>query len=404
MDHIGYREALRRSSAGTEATFPQAEFQQRQQAFADMLQQRGLDAMLVTSPADIYYLTGYATFEVSVHTALVFAPGRLVLQVPSIETGPAVACTRCEHILGYRWEDPQSIAGQLVPVLKDLDVRSLGIDHWSPSLRAGVVDALRDAMPGCGFIDGSGLLGGLRIVKSPLELECLARSAAITGQALDRAADAALAGAKDTDVAAAGMATMLGAGSEFTSMPAIVTAGRRSAIIHTSHARHAIRSGDPVFMEFGAAWHRYTAPMMRTVVAGRASTAMRRIHAACESLYQTLITAMMPGETFASAAMAAEGCLAPLQDDVFFSGVYGYSVGAQFPPSWVEGTGFIARGQQQRFRENMVFHLPLCLRVPGHWGIGFSETVRVTEAGAVPITSNRWELREQRDTRGTTGS
>ena len=157
-------------------------------------------------------------------------------------------------------------------------------------------------------------------------------------------------------------------------------------------------------MEFGAAWQRYTAPMMRTVVAGRASAAMRRVHAACESLYHTLVTAMIPGEPFDSAAVAAEDCLAPLQDEVFFSGVYGYSVGAQFPPSWVEGTGFIARGQRQRFRENMVFHLPLCLRVPNHWGIGFSETVRVTATGAVPITANRWQLREQGDTRGAAES
>ncbi|MCC5809343.1 MAG: aminopeptidase P family protein [Ectothiorhodospiraceae bacterium] len=404
MDHIGYREALRQTSAGTEAVFPQAEFRRRQHALAEVMRQHGLDALLVTSPADIYYLTGYATFEVSVHAALIFTPGQLVLQVPSIETGPAVACTRCEHILGYRWEKPQDIAAQLVSALGDLGVRTVGIDYWSPSLRAGVVDALRGAMPGCSFTNASGLTGQLRIVKTPLELECLGRSAAITGQALDQAADAVRAGASDADVAAVGMSAMLRAGSEFTSMPAIVTAGRRSAIIHTSHARHPIQPGDPVFMEFGAAWHRYTAPMMRTVIAGRASAAMRRVHAGCESLYRSLIAAMRPGETFDNAAAAAECSLAPLQEEVFFSGVYGYSVGAQFPPSWVEGTGFIARGQQQRFRENMVFHLPLCLRVPGHWGIGFSETVRVTAAGAEPITSNRWELREQGDTSATAES
>jgi len=37
----------------------------------------------------------------------------------------------------------------------------------------------------------------------------------------------------------------------------------------------------------------------------------------------------------------------------------------------------------------------LCLRRPGEWGIGLSDTVRVTETGAVPLTDNDWQLHEQ---------
>ena len=84
--------------------------------------------------------------------------------------------------------------------------------------------------------------------------------------------------------------------------------------------------------------------------------------------------------------------LAPKRDQYFFSGVFGYAVGAQFPPSWVEGTGFIAKGQARTFEANMVFHLPLCLRVPGEWGVGISDTVVVTEQGAKPLTNNNWQL------------
>ncbi|RUA22772.1 hypothetical protein DSL92_04050 [Billgrantia gudaonensis] len=46
----------------------------------------------------------YHTFEVSVYTALVVTADRLVLQVPSIETGPAVVtATVVDEIVGYRW-------------------------------------------------------------------------------------------------------------------------------------------------------------------------------------------------------------------------------------------------------------------------------------------------------------
>jgi Xaa-Pro aminopeptidase len=36
----------------------------------------------------------------------------------------------------------------------------------------------------------------------------------------------------------------------------------------------------------------------------------------------------------------------------------------------------------------MVFHLPLMLRIPGVWGIGMSNTVRVTAHGGEAITHN----------------
>jgi len=61
----------------------------------------------------------------------------------------------------------------------------------------------------------------------------------------------------------------------------------------------------------------------------------------------------------------------------------------------VEGTGFIARGEERLFRPGMVFHLPLCLRVPGQWGIGMSNTLVVGENGAAPITHNDWKLAER---------
>jgi hypothetical protein len=66
-----------------------------------------------------------------------------------------------------------------------------------------------------------------------------------------------------------------------------------------------------------------------------------------------LKASMVPGRTFDSAARAAEQVMAPLASEVFFSGVFGYTVGAQFPPSWVEGSGFIARGESTVFQSGM---------------------------------------------------
>ncbi|MEQ5803203.1 Xaa-Pro peptidase family protein [Halomonas sp. H10-9-1] len=393
MDHHAYRYALAGALGGSEPPFPAAEFVDRLARVRAAMQAAGLDALLLTDPADIFYLTGYHTFEVSVHTALVVTAERRVLQVPSIETGPAVVTAEVDEILGYRWEGIDEV---VVPLAETLaGQRAIGLDLYGAGLRHGVIRELQARLGAERFRDdGGALVDAIRLVKTPAELDCLAESARITAAGL-AAAEAVIApGVSDNDIAAEGARALLAAGGEFMSLQPIVTSGRRISIIHVNHKRRVIEPGDPVFLEFGAAFQRYTAPMMRTAVAGRATPEMQALRDVCREMFEALSAAMRPGNRFDDAARAAEAVLAPHADRAFFSGVFGYAVGAQFPPSWVEGTGYIARGQQREFATDMVFHLPLCLRLPGQWGVGLSDTVRVTDGGAVPLTDNDWRLNE----------
>lgn len=391
MDFNAYQQALATQLKGSECVFPPAELQARLARVLEFMSLEKLDALVLTDPSDIYYLTGYSTFEVSVHIALVVTPANLTLQVPSIEMGPAMASTRVERVIGYRWENVDQVLEPLAAALADAG-SNVGVDFWHGSLRHGVVAGLMDRLPGRRFSDAAPLLDRVRIVKTPTELSCLQESARITTLGIAAAETAVRPGATDSEIAGVGAQALLAAGSEFMSMQPIVTVGQRSSIIHTNHKRNPIREGEPVFLEFGASYQRYTAPMMRTVIAGKPTPRMIEVFDGCRRIYDTLLKAMRPGQSFDSAAIAAEEALSPLVNDVFFSGVFGYAVGAQFPPSWVEGSGYIARGVSQIFAPDMVFHLPICLRIPGEWGMGSSDTVRVTEEGAVAITANPWTL------------
>lgn len=391
MDFNAYQTALATAARGAECPFPPAEFEQRLARVRAGMAGDDISALLLTDPSDIFYLTGYSTFEVSVHVALVVTPAALLLQVPSIEVGPAMVTTRVERVAGYRWEGIGEVLEPLVEALSGYEER-VGIDFWHGSLRHGVIEGIRARLPDICFVDSALLLKRVRIVKSAAELACLRRSAHVTGLALKTAAAAVRHGVSDNEIAAVGAQALLAAGSEFMSMQPIVTVGARSSIIHTNHKRFAIEPGDPVFLEFGAAWKRYTAPMMQTVVAGKPTRDMQRVFDGCRRVVDALLGAIRPDASFDAAARRAEDALSPLAGEVFFSGVFGYTVGAQFPPSWVEGSGFIARAQSLCFQPGMVFHLPICLRIPGLWGIGCSETIVVTDTGAETLTSNPWSL------------
>jgi len=392
MDFNAYQKALSSQLRGLECPFPEQEFAERLARVRDRMAQEDFGALLLTDPSDIFYLTGYSTFEVSVHVALVVTQEDMLLQVPSIEMGPAMVTTRVARVSGYRWEGIGEVLEPLVQVLND-GVETVGIDAWHGSLRQGVLEGLKARMAGMRFLNNGGLLKQIRIVKSDAEIRFLRESARITADGLKAAVAAVRPGVTDNDIAAEGARALLEAGSEFMSMQPSVVTGRRSSVIHCNHKRTVVREGDTVFLEFGSAWHRYTAPMMQTVVAGaRPSSEMQKVHDGCRRIVDTLLASARPGVTFDQAAQDAGKALQPLAGKVFFSGVFGYTVGAQFPPSWVEGSGFIARGGNMEFRPGMVFHLPICLRVPGQWGIGCSETILVTEDGAEPITDNPWTL------------
>lgn len=389
MDYESYRDGLKHLS-GSETWFSAAEFATRRKYLERAMAERHLDAVLISDPADIHYFCGYKTFEVSVHTVLVFLPGYCLLQTPTIETGPAVVTAQVDAIIGYRWESPDTVIEPLLETLKDC--QAIGLDLWAPGLRPGLVDALRQHLGASRLQPLDGLIDTLRLVKSPAEIECLRRSAVISRVGIDAAVAMIQPGITENDVAAAGAQALLAAGSEFMSLQPIVTSGPRTSVIHLNHQERVIQPDEPVFLEFGAAWQRYTAPIMQTVVTGHPTDSMLRVRDLCAALQATLLAHMRPGNTFAQAAQAATDVLAPHAGTLFFSGVFGYSVGAQFPPSWVEGTGFIALGQTRKFAPGMVFHLPLCLRMPGEWGIGLSNTVVIEEHATTALTDNDFAL------------
>ena len=397
MDYIEYRGRLQARIGTPRLAFAAEEYEMRLSRLRAAMDGRSYDLLMLSDPADLCYLTGYTTFEVSVQCVLLVSAQQTMLFVPAIEIGPAVYLSRVDEVIGYAWESVASVVNMLAARLGKLSAAqhpTIGVSLWSNALRPGLLDALRTALGHARFADMGDLLDRQRLVKSPAELDYLAESARITGTGLNAAANAIRKGVVDHEIASAGAAAMLGEGSEFMSMQPIVTTGFRSGIIHTNHAGHRVEQGDVVFTEFGSTVARYTAPMMRTAVVGPAANEIKAFHRVCLDVLAAVMGAARSGVPFANAAKAGAAALAPIADRAFFSGVYGYPVGAQFPPSWVAGSTFIAADCDAVFENDMVFHLPICLRKPGEWGVGFSETVRITPSGAARITANDLILRE----------
>ena len=91
-------------------------------------------------------------------------------------------------------------------------------------------------------------------------------------------------------------------------------------------------------------------------------------------------------------ALAGWDALREAGDDIVFHGVFGYAVGASFPPSWADHTGTIALGHHLPLEAGQVFHHPVAVRKLGRFGVAFSETTVITDDGCEVLTDSPREL------------
>ncbi len=387
MDAQQFRDALAKTHAHTGVVFPDAEYESRLARVREKMRAGNLDVLLVTDHCNLFYLTGYYTFGSGNHACLVVpVEGELTLQICSLEIPAAVVNTRVKDLVISNWQlqySGQFDAGeQLARIVRDkgMENKRLGVEISRRGLLASVYQSLRDNLQTATIVDASMLVDELTYVKSPLELECMRQAGKYTVAGIEGSYAAARPGVMDNDIARAGYDAMIAAGSEFMSVQPIVTSGPRSSFLHQTYRRVEIEQNDIVFLEYGGCHHRYTAPLMRTIVTGKPTDHMLRIADAVEATLSTIIEALKPGRSFHDVVMAARKTLAPVESEIHFFGSYGYGIGIGFPPTW-GGSLHMTEGSQRVLQPGMTFHLPICLPVPGKFNVAISESVVISDNG-----------------------
>lgn len=395
MDAEQYLQGLMATSHRKGVPFPEEEYHERVRKVREEMDGEGLDALLVTYPCNLYYVSGYYTFGVGNHACLVLPlDGDAALQLTSMEIPAGVVNSWVKNFVVAEWRGQESAGEQLAGLVREMGLESgrLGMEPSRPGLMPPVLESLKSSLPLASLIDASDLVARVRLVKSPLELDFLRKAAGYTKAAINASLAAIRPGILDNDVARVGYDAMIAAGSEFMSVQPIVSSGIRTSYGHTTYRRIRLEVGDNVFLEYGGAHQRYTAPMMRTAVIGEPSAEVLRVAEAVKDTVSTIIDEARPGRTGHEVAMAARKVYARVEDMTHFGGTYGYNVGIGFPPTWSEALTWFAEGVEQELLSGMTFHMPITYRAPGRFGVGMSETILITESGCESLTEQERDL------------
>ena len=372
--------------------FDVAEYQQRLLGLRERMVARGVDLLLVSTPENVYYLTGYQTIGyASYQCVIVPLEGEPLIVVRLLEEGVVRRLSWTNRFVVYAdGEDPVDATVQAVSELRRPNDR-VAVEQaaWFLTVR----NYLRLAAALGALADGSGLVEEGRKIKSPREIDYIRRAARTTEAGLAAAAEVARAGVTENDVAAAAFDAMTRAGSEYLAIDPIVTSGYRSGIAHTTYQRRTIEDADAILLEFGGCWHRYFGPIMRTVLVGRYPEEAERMARTCIDALDAAIATIRPGVTSHEVDKAARDVIERAGFEENYRKRLGYSVGIGFAPDWGEGHIIhLNVGDQSVLEPGMVFHMPPALRRYARWGVGMSETVLVTESGCEVLTSFPREL------------
>jgi Xaa-Pro dipeptidase len=394
---VSYQEMLtEREPLAPELAFPREEYDRRLRQVQDRMRAHGIDTLLVSNTSNWAWLTGYDTTMPSCYgTGIVSASGGLACHTAELEVPCALYNSVVEDVIVYSWYDARGTAEQLADALAErgADGTTIGVEMGYPETFAiGAYDAksylvLRDRLPNATFEDATQLILDCRMIKTGAELDYMRAAGRITWAGLQASLAASAAGVTDNDIIAAGYEAMYAAGSELTSIDGMCMAGARAGLgPHMPFKRTKLAAGDTIYLEYTGTYNRYNAPSMRSAVIGPPSDGVRRLADAAIDTLNLLIDTIAPGKTGDDVARAAKKGLAPVTDEIWFHGGFGYSIGLGMQPSWTEAAMYIAEGEERELQPGMTFHLPICLFVPRQYGTGFSESVAVTEHGCEVLT------------------
>jgi ectoine hydrolase len=359
-----------------------------------------LDALVVTDPANMYYLTGYNAWSFYMPQCLVIpAEGEQHLFARAMDAAGA----------GYTaWLPPEQVHGYPEELVHRPDAhpyewigdraRELGLVEDDTSFRIGVESdshfftardylALASVLPKSPGIDSNELVNWVRAIKSPYEQRIMRIAGQIAELAMERALESIVVGRRQCDVAAEILhAQAMGTpeyGGDYPAIVPMLPTGDAAGTPHLTWSAAPFVEGEATTIELCGVHQRYHVPLARTIMLGEPPERLANAALVVEEAMAVTLEVTRPGVT-------AEEVHHVFNEVINRHGLtkesrIGYSIGIAYPPDWGEHTISLRPGATYELRAGNTLHVILGMWMDG-WGYELSEPVLVTEAGAERLT------------------
>jgi Xaa-Pro aminopeptidase len=356
---------------------------QRRERLRARLAEVGADALLVTKPVNVRYLSGYSgsNGQLVIGSEDVFlTDGRYEEQsrheVPDIRREiyrtPAKETT-----------ESAGMYGTLASVITGLGVGRLAVEAAAMPLE--MARSIRNAMPSIELVETSGEVERLRAIKDASEIDAMRRAFRIADDALDALLPQLKEGITEIEAAAILEFEMRQGGSEGVSFGTILAFGEQAAEPHHPPNARALKRGEMIKLDFGAISGGYHSDMTRTIAFGDPSDEMLEIYRIVQGAQQAGLDVVRAGVECGAVDAAARGYTKERGHD--FGHGTGHGLGLEIheePP--------VRTGSTVVMEPGMVLTVEPGIYIPGTGGVRIEDSVVVTEDGCDILTGSTKEL------------
>ena len=370
--------------------FSQEEFARRTARAQRLMHQARLDALLVTAPPNFRYFSGFDSqfWESPTRPWFIVVPadGEPIAVIPDI-AAPELARTWMRNIHTWPAPRPSDDGGSLLRAVFD----RLSNKHGrigaelgrEMTLRMPVIEfmALRDAVHGFAFVDGSPCLWQIRQVKTPAEIQHIRHICELASDAYGALPALVGLGMTEREVARELRIDLARRGADSTPFLPVISGPGGVPQIVCGPGDRRLERGDVMFIDTGSTYDGYFCDFDRVYAIGEISDAAKRAHDTVWQATEAGIAAARPGATTDDLWAAMQSVLdagGALGNNV---GRSGHGLGMQLtePPSNMPGDGTVLQpGMIMTIEPGMEY-------APGKM-IVHEENVVITEDGAVLLT------------------
>lgn len=372
--------------------FSNQEYKRRLELVKKSMEEKNIDVLLVTNPANMNYLTGYNAWSFYMHQMVaVFIDeeeplwmGRFMDAIAARKT----AWLQHENIVAYPDSYVQSTVVHpmdfVAETLKERkkDKKRIAVEMDTYYFTAKCYEVLKENLPNAEFVNGHRLVNWVKVIKSDEEIEFVKAAGKIMSKGMNEAIKYLNVGVRKNDMAAEIYRTFTEGteefGGDYSAIVPLMPTGVDAGACHLTWTDEKYKEGDVVIFELAGCYQRYHSPMSRTISLGKPSEKLKETAKITIEGLNKVLDFIKPGVT----AEEAESVWAKNLEKygLFKESRIGYSTGLNYPPDWGEDTLSLRPGDKTILKPNMILHV-----IPGMYfedfGVEISEAIRITEDG-----------------------
>jgi Xaa-Pro dipeptidase len=376
--------------------FERSEFDARRDRLIIEMAEKKLDAILLFAQESMYWLTGYDTFGFCFFQCLVVkADGSMVLLTRSADLRQARQTSIIDNIVLWTDRNGANPAVDLRNLLNELDLLGarIGVEYDTHGLTAFNGRRLDEQLQTFGQIaDASGIVGRLRLFKSPAEIAKAENAANLSDDALDAALPLIKQGGDEALILAAMQGAIFAGGGDYPANEFIIGSGVDALLCRYKAGRRKLTKNDQLTLEWAGVFNHYHAPMMRTVLTGKVSKRHQELFDAARAALLAVEKAMTPGNSFGDVFDAHARTVEAHGLTKHRLNACGYSVGARFTPSWMDMPMFY-QGNPEPIAPNMtLFAHMIIMDSDTETAMTLGRTYLTTESQPKPLSRHDLDL------------